>query len=78
MKPLAKIKQDKMLAGICSGFAYSVGVPAWVMRILAVVLAMASGVGVVAYLLLWVFMPQWRMDPTDYVERTRIEPAAPV
>ena len=78
MKTLAKIKQDKMVAGICSGFAYSLGIPAWIMRIVAVVLVMASGVGILAYLLLWVFMPQWHVDPTDYVERTGIQPPAPV
>ena len=77
MKTLAKIKQDKMVAGICSGFAYSFGIPAWIVRIAAVLLVLASGAGLLAYALLWIFMPQWHMDPQDYQERTRIEPQAP-
>lgn len=77
MKTLAKIKQDKMIAGICSGFAYSFGIPAWIVRVAAVVTLLMSGLGALAYILLWIFMPQWHVDPQDYDARTRVEPEAP-
>lgn len=72
MKTLAKIQNDKWLGGVCSGFAYMLGAPTWMVR-LAVTLALLFGVGspLPIYVLLWVFMPRWQMDPRDYDERTR-------
>jgi phage shock protein PspC (stress-responsive transcriptional regulator) len=72
MKTLAKIQQDKWLGGVCSGFAYMLGVPTWLVRMgwtLAVFLT--CGVPLLAYLLLWVFMPRWHIDPSDYAVRTQ-------
>jgi len=73
MKTLARIKQDQKLAGICSGFAYAFGIPTWITRLAAVVSIFLSGIGIPAYLLLWVFMPTWHMDPQDYLARTSPE-----
>lgn len=70
MKTLAKIQQDKWLGGVCSGFAYALGTPTWVMRLAMAALALTTGIGVVFYVLLWIFMPRWHIDPTDYLERT--------
>lgn len=77
MKTLAKIQQDKMIAGVCSGFAYAFAIPAWIIRISAALLFMAYGVGILAYILLWIFMPKWHVDPQDYAERTRVAPPPP-
>lgn len=47
---------DRWLGGICGGLALSTGMQAWVWRI-AFVLLMCTGVGLLAYLLLWIFVP---------------------
>lgn len=70
MKTLARIQQDRWLGGICSGFAYSTGLPTWLVRIAAVLLSLSCGVGGFVYVLLWIFMPTWQVDPTDYTDRT--------
>jgi len=71
MKTLAKIQQDKWLGGVCSGFAYALGAPTWLVRLATTVLFLATGIGIFIYLLLWIFMPSWHVDPTDYRERTQ-------
>lgn len=71
MKTIAKIQQDKWLGGVCSGWAYALGVPTWIVRVLAVCLVGIAGIPCLMYLLLWIFMPRWIQDPHDYIERTR-------
>lgn len=70
MKTLAKIQQDKWVGGVCSGFSYSLGVPTWMVRLVAT-LFLFSGVGFCAYILLWIFMPRWHVEPQDYAVRTK-------
>jgi phage shock protein PspC (stress-responsive transcriptional regulator) len=70
MKYLAKITTDKKLSGVCSGIAYSIGAPVWVVRLLTVLLALSTGVAVAAYLLLWIFMPKHAQTPADFEART--------
>lgn len=72
MKTLAKIQQDKWLGGVCSGFAYALSTPTWVIRLAATALFLMTGIGLVFYLLLWIFMPSWHVDPSDYRERTKV------
>lgn len=72
MKTLAKIQQDKWLGGVCSGVAYMLGVPTWLVRMGWTLAAfLTCGVPLLAYLLLWVFMPRWHIDPSDYSARTQ-------
>lgn len=72
MKTLAKIQQDKKLGGVCSGFAYMLGAPTWTVRMgWALAVLLGCGFPVAAYLLLWVFMPKWYIDPPDYAARTQ-------
>jgi phage shock protein PspC (stress-responsive transcriptional regulator) len=48
MKTLAKIQQDKWIGGVCSGFAYALGIPTWLTRMALVLLFLSWGVGGVA------------------------------
>jgi len=34
--------------------------------LIVVGLALAYGTGVVAYIVLWIFMPEWSSTPSDY------------
>ena len=67
---LQRIKQKSMLGGVCAGFAYWLGWPTWIVRILVVGLVVFAGTGVLAYILLWIFMPATNELPSDYDERT--------
>jgi len=49
-----------MIAGVCAGFARRYAMPVFLVRVLAVIAALA-GVGLVAYPVAWVLMPQEEM-----------------
>ncbi len=48
---------DRWFGGICGGIARSTGVESWIWRLLFAVLFFFGGVGLLAYLLLWIFVP---------------------
>jgi phage shock protein PspC (stress-responsive transcriptional regulator) len=49
---------DRWIAGVCGGLARATGVESWLWRLIFVVLLMFGGTGVIAYVLLWIFVPQ--------------------
>lgn len=55
---LRRSRGDRWVGGVCGGLARSTGIEAWVWRLAVVLLALWGGSGVVAYLLLWIFVPQ--------------------
>jgi phage shock protein PspC (stress-responsive transcriptional regulator) len=66
---LRRIRPKKMLGGVCAGFGYWLKIPTWLIRVIWVALAL-SGTGIIAYILLWIFMPVTDEVPPDYDERT--------
>jgi phage shock protein PspC (stress-responsive transcriptional regulator) len=54
---LRRSRSDKWLGGVCAGIGQVSGVDAWVWRLMFVLLFMFGGTGLVAYLLLWIFVP---------------------
>jgi phage shock protein PspC (stress-responsive transcriptional regulator) len=48
---------DKWIGGICGGLAALTNVPSWSWRILFLLTALLHGIGVLAYILLWIFVP---------------------
>ena len=46
-----------MIAGVCAGLAENFGLGVGVVRLVMLVLLLFIGVGLVAYLILWVIMP---------------------
>jgi phage shock protein C len=50
-------RTDRVLGGLCGGLARSTGVEAWVWRLLFTVLFIFGGVGLLVYVLLWIFVP---------------------
>lgn len=59
LKNLHKSESDRMISGVCGGFAQATDMPSWLWRIIFVVLALSVGAGLLAYLLLWIFMPRY-------------------
>ena len=54
---LGRSRTNRMIAGICGGFAESTETPAWIWRAGFVFVALWAGTGLLAYLVLWVLMP---------------------
>lgn len=48
---------DKWLGGVCGGLGISTDIPAWAWRILFVLAVFLHGVGLLVYMLLWIFVP---------------------
>ncbi|TCP56587.1 phage shock protein C (PspC) family protein [Tamaricihabitans halophyticus] len=58
-KKLRRSRSDKMLAGVCGGWAKMLGVDAALLRIIFTVGTIFSfGTGVLVYLACWILMPE--------------------
>jgi phage shock protein PspC (stress-responsive transcriptional regulator) len=56
---LVRRRDDRMVAGVCSGLAEHLGMDATLMRIIAVAaVVLTGGAALVAYLAAWILMPQ--------------------
>jgi phage shock protein C len=51
-------RTDRWLGGVCGGLARLTGAEAWMWRLLFTVLFLFGGVGLLAYMLLWIFVPR--------------------
>ncbi len=58
------------LGGVCAGLAYWLNLPLWLVRLVWGVAFFFYGVGLVPYLILWVFVPNAAGVPADYGRRT--------
>lgn len=54
---LTRSRSDRVIAGVCGGLGAYLKLDATLLRIFFVVLFLASGVGVLLYLLLWIVIP---------------------
>jgi phage shock protein C len=59
---LRRSRGDRWLGGVCGGIARMTGLASWVWRALFTCLALCGGAGVLAYVLLWVFVPMERSE----------------
>lgn len=48
---------DRILGGVCGGLGRATGVESWVWRLIFVALFLCAGAGLLAYVLLWMFVP---------------------
>ena len=51
---------DRWIGGVAGGLAEHFSAPAWIFRLVFLITALAGGLGIVAYALMWVFLP---LDP---------------
>lgn len=58
MKRLTRPKNNKVIAGVCAGIANYFNIDPVLVRIIWLVLLLFLGIGLFAYLLLWVVMPE--------------------
>ncbi len=57
VRPFRRSVDDSVLGGVCGGLAARLAVKTTVVRVVAVVSVFLGGVGIVAYMALWVFVP---------------------
>jgi phage shock protein C len=50
-------RTDRVLGGVCGGLARATGLESWVWRLLFALLFIFAGAGLLAYVLLWIFVP---------------------
>lgn len=68
-KKLYKVREGKVLAGVCQGLAEYLDIDVSIVRILTVVLALCYSVGLVAYIAAALILP-WKEDlyPRDDID----------
>ena len=57
-KRLIRSRDDRMLFGVCAGLAQYLGIDPVIVRLLAVLLTLWNGVGLLIYLVLAIIVPQ--------------------
>ena len=57
LNALRRSRSDRWVAGVCGGLAPATGADAWVWRLLFAILFLFGGVGLIVYLLMWIFVP---------------------
>jgi phage shock protein PspC (stress-responsive transcriptional regulator)/DNA-binding XRE family transcriptional regulator len=60
LQQLARSRKDRKIAGICGGLGEHTDVPSWFWRLAFIASVFIYGSGVIAYVLLWIFMPKAR------------------
>jgi phage shock protein C len=71
-KKLTRSQSERMICGVCGGLAEYLNVDPVLVRLAFVFLAMADGVGLLAYIVLCIIMPETAGD--DASERPSAEP----
>ena len=61
-KKLYRSKKDCIIAGVCGGMGGYFNIDPTILRILAVLLIFASGVGILAYIVAWIIIPQTKEE----------------
>ena len=55
---LYRSRTDKKIAGVCGGIAAYFGVDPVIPRIVWIVLVLGAGIGILAYLICWIVIPE--------------------
>ncbi len=64
MKELKRSQTDRMVAGVCGGIGVYLGIDPNVIRLVWVVFTVFGvGLGLLAYLLAWIIIPEEEMPP---------------
>ena len=60
---LHRSPMDRWFGGVCGGLGELTGIPAWSWRILFVLTTFLHGLGLLMYVLLWIFVPVQAVPP---------------
>jgi phage shock protein C len=56
-KQLVRIKEERMLGGVCVGLGKYFGVDTILVRLVFLALALVNGLGAILYLIMWIIIP---------------------
>lgn len=66
-RDLKKSSVDSKVSGVCGGFGEYTPLPSWMWRVIFLVSLFIGGLGLISYIVLWIFMPA--ADPFARTER---------
>jgi phage shock protein C len=72
-KKLYRSRRNSMIAGICGGLGEYLGVDPTIMRLAAVLLIFADGIGLIAYIIAWIIVPRNPETEAEVVAAERSE-----
>jgi phage shock protein C len=55
---LRRSRVDRWIGGVCGGLATTTKMESWLWRLLFVLLTLFGGVGLIIYVLMWIFVPE--------------------
>lgn len=58
MKQLRRSRKNRIIAGVCGGFAEYFGVDPTLVRLIWVLITLAWGAGLLLYIIAWLIMPE--------------------
>jgi phage shock protein C len=58
LKELATSRVDKWVGGVCGGLGKHTPLPSWLWRVIFSTITCFGGIGLIIYILLWIFMPK--------------------
>jgi phage shock protein C len=58
IKRLYRSRKDRKIAGVCGGLAVYLGIDPVIPRLVWIVFALAAGMGILAYIICWLVVPQ--------------------
>jgi phage shock protein C len=62
-KKLYRSKKNRMIAGVCGGIAEYFDVDPIIVRLIALILVLSAGGGIVAYIVAWIVLPEEPDNP---------------
>ena len=65
MNTLFRPRDERILAGVCAGLAWRFGLRPWTVRILFLLSCLLPGPQFLAYIVLWILMPNEQARPTS-------------
>jgi phage shock protein C len=65
LRQLRRSRNDKVVGGVCGGLGRYLGVDPVLLRVAAAALALSGGVGVLAYVVAWVAIPEAAPDEPE-------------
>jgi phage shock protein C len=72
-KKFYRSRRNSMIAGICGGLGEYLGVDPTIMRLAAVLLIFADGIGLIAYIIAWIIVPRNPEMETEVVAPEKSE-----
>ena len=60
---LSRSTTDRVIGGVCGGLGAHTGLPSWAWRVIFCISVFYFGIGLLFYLLLWIFIPAGSTPP---------------